>query len=86
MDASLKKWSNWLSLAEWCYNTTVHSSTIVTPFEALYGLAPPRLMTYILGTSANTLVDEQLKYRDELWGLLKDNLQKAQHKMKHFAD
>lgn len=43
-------------------------------------------MTYILGTSANTLVDEQLKYIDELWGLLKDNLQKAQHKMKHFAD
>lgn len=35
------KWSQWLSLAEYWYNTTHHSAHGKTPFEVLYG-QPPR--------------------------------------------
>ena len=36
-----KRWSTWLSLAEWWYNTTHHTAIQMTPFEALYGSKPP---------------------------------------------
>jgi hypothetical protein len=36
-----KKWSSWLPLAEWWYNTNFHTSLETTPFEALYSYPPP---------------------------------------------
>ena len=30
------KWVNWLPLAEWWYNTSLHTATKMTPFMALY--------------------------------------------------
>jgi hypothetical protein len=38
-----KKWSSWLSPAEWWYNTNYHTSLQITPFKALYGYAPPMI-------------------------------------------
>jgi transposase InsO family protein len=38
---SPKRWVHWLSLAEWWYNTSFHASLQMTPFQALYGIAPP---------------------------------------------
>jgi hypothetical protein len=38
-----KKWSSWLPLAEWWYNTNFHTSLKTTPFEALYGYSPPMI-------------------------------------------
>ena len=35
-----KQWSRWLSLAEWWYSSTYHTSVQLTPFEALYGYTP----------------------------------------------
>jgi hypothetical protein len=32
-----KKWSAWLTLAEWWYNTNYNTSLQTTPFQALYG-------------------------------------------------
>ncbi|XP_042988647.1 uncharacterized protein LOC122316178 [Carya illinoinensis] len=72
-------------MAEWCYNTTTHSATGMSPFEAFYG-HKPRLLLYVCGTTANETMDQQLRTRDEIMGLLKENLQKAQQRMKHFAD
>jgi hypothetical protein len=37
------KWQSWLTLAEWWYNTTLHTSLKMTPFQALYGFKPPTL-------------------------------------------
>lgn len=34
-------WSKWLTLAEWWYNTNFHSSIQTTPYEVVYGQAPP---------------------------------------------
>jgi transposase InsO family protein len=36
-----KDWMQWLSLTEWTYNTSVHTSTKLFPFEAVYGYPPP---------------------------------------------
>lgn len=38
-----KKWSSWLSLAEFWYNTSYHSALNKTPFVVLYGHEPRQL-------------------------------------------
>lgn len=81
-----KAWSQWLPLAEWWYNSTYHSSTKLTPFVALYGHPPPKLLTYVPGTSANEIVNQLLKGRAQILNLLKNNLEPTQNKMKIYAD
>jgi hypothetical protein len=34
------KWTQWLSLAEFWYNSSHHSAINTSPFEALYGYKP----------------------------------------------
>lgn len=36
-------WSNWISWAEFWYNTTYHVSICKTPFEVVYGRQPPSI-------------------------------------------
>ena len=54
-------WSKWLDWVEFWYNTCVHSSTGVTPFEALYGKPPPTLLTYVSDTTRMAAVDQELR-------------------------
>ena len=70
-------WVEWLPLAEYWFNTDYHTATKLTPFEALYGYPPPRLLDYIPGTTKVEAVDAQLKSRQELFSLLKSNLVSA---------
>jgi hypothetical protein len=51
--ASEKKhqWAQWLPLAEWWYNTSYHTGTRMTPFEAVYGQKPPSVLSYLPCTS-----------------------------------
>ena len=56
-------WSRWLGLAEYWYNTTYHSSIKMTPFEALYGYAPPLHVPYFPGDSNVEAVDLALRHR-----------------------
>jgi len=35
-----RKWFKWLPLAKWCYNTSFHTATKITPFMPLYGYHP----------------------------------------------
>jgi len=79
-------WTQWLPMAEWWYNTNHHSSIELTPFEALYGYPPPRLLSYVSRTTANAVVDNQLKSREQIIHLLKENLTKSQSRMKTYAD
>lgn len=45
------KWSTWISLAEWWYNTSFYYSIQMTPFYALYGYTPPINTPYIMGSA-----------------------------------
>jgi hypothetical protein len=76
----------WLSLAEWAYNTSVHTSTKLSPFEVVYGYPPPRMMTFEHGSTKVQVVENELKSRDFILKLLQENLEDAQARMKMFAD
>nr|KYP47835.1 Transposon Ty3-I Gag-Pol polyprotein [Cajanus cajan] len=80
------QWSKFISLAEWSYNTSVHSGTGLTPYEITYGKPPPTIPHYILGSSNIEAVDSVLTTREALYELLQKRLSKAQAAMKHSAD
>jgi hypothetical protein len=80
-----KDWSRWVALAEWWYNTNFHTTLQLTPFEALYGYAPPQLSLGTVPKSINQSVNELLEERLVTAKLLKEQLVKAQNRMK-FSD
>ena len=55
-----QKWSSWLSLAEFWYNTNYHTALELTPFQALYGIPHPIHISYIPGDSPIAAVDKFL--------------------------
>ena len=65
------RWMDWIAWAEYCYNTFVHSSTKLTPFEVVYGIKPPSLLSYTPGVTKVQAVDDTLKSRDEILKLLR---------------
>lgn len=81
-----RKWKDYLPLAEFWYNTTMHSALGRSPFEVLYG-HPPRM----LGITPETVcdlpdLDAWLKDRASLTQVIQMQLQRAQHRMKQQAD
>ena len=70
-------WMHWLGLAEYWYNTSYHSSIRMTPFEALYGFAPPIDVPYLPGDSNVEAVDIALRDREDMIQVLELNLQRA---------
>ncbi|PKI36770.1 hypothetical protein CRG98_042847 [Punica granatum] len=79
-------WVKWVSLAEWWYNTTHHSSTGRTPFEALYGFQPPLHMPYFPRDSTVAAVDAYMTDREDMVRTLKYHLRRARDRMKAQAD
>jgi hypothetical protein len=86
--ASKKKnqWDQWLPLAEWWYNTSYHTTTRMTPFEAIYGQNPPSVLSYFLGVSKVQAVEKMLTVREAILHTLKENLVMAQNRMNQQAD
>ncbi|XP_076893800.1 uncharacterized protein LOC143545893 [Bidens hawaiensis] len=76
----------WVSLTEWWYNTTFHSSLGKFPFEALYGYCPPLHIPYIPIDITDKEVDEMMQDREAAVRVLKQMLLKAQNCMKQQAD
>lgn len=81
-----KEWVKWLSLVELWYNSNFYTSTLTTPFEAVYGQAPPIHVPYIGGLSKVNVVDRTLASREQAIQLLKFHLAKAQNIMKQQSD
>ena len=64
-------WVEWLPLAEFWFNTNFHVAAKMTPFEALSGYLPPRVLDYAVGTTRVGAVDSLLKGRQQLLSLVK---------------
>jgi hypothetical protein len=67
------QWDQLLPLAEWWYNTSYHTTTPMTPFEAVYGHKPPSVLSYLSGTSKVQEVDQTLTVREDILRTLKEN-------------
>ena len=79
-------WHKCIPWTELWYNTTFHSSTRMTPFQAVYGRPPPPLISYGDRKTANNSAEELLKERDLVISALKENLVVAQNRMKKQSD
>ncbi|CAN6225874.1 unnamed protein product [Urochloa humidicola] len=86
IQACPSKWSEWLSLAEFWYNTNFHSALNKSPFEVLYGHEPRHFG--IDGVEACAIPDLAiwLKERKGMIELLQQQLARSQLKMKVQAD
>jgi hypothetical protein len=86
VSACPKKWSQWLSLAEFWYNTSYHTTIGRSPFEALYG-APPWFfgMTAASAPSVGDL-SQWLQERQVVTELIKQHLHCVVIRMKNQAD
>ncbi|GJW47595.1 retrotransposon-related protein [Tanacetum coccineum] len=81
-----KEWVNWIALAEFWYNTNYHTAINTTPFEVVYGQKPPTHVSYMAGDSHVEAVDRSLVAREVAIALLQFHLDRAQQRMKLFAD
>ena len=81
-----KQWPNWLTWAEYWFNTTFNASTKMTPFQAVYGRPSPILFRGETYPSKVEEVRSLIASRDEILAELKENLTLAQQRMKLFAD
>lgn len=64
--AQPRRWKDWLPWVEFSYNSSCHSSTKITPFEAVYGVRPPTLLSYVLGTTSVAAVDSYLRHCEDI--------------------
>lgn len=79
-------WVRYLPWAEYHYNTSVHTSSGLTPYQVIYGKPPPSIPSYVLHSSSVEACDSLLSTRDEIIATLRHNLSKAQKRMKAIAD
>jgi hypothetical protein len=75
----------WLPLEEWWYNTTYHTSTKMSPFEALYGYPTPSISYFLQDKSKVHAIESHMENTKETLTILKENLQMAQNRMKQQA-
>lgn len=81
-----KDWVEWLLLAQWWYNTNLHSAINTSPYEVMFGQQPPLHVPYVPGDSTVVAVDRSLAAREEVLGGIKEQLAKAKNRMKQLTD
>ena len=69
-----KEWVKWISWAEYCYNTSIHTTTKKIPFEVVYGKPLPNLLSYVARTARTEAVEKELIARDEVLKELCENI------------
>ncbi|KAL3686374.1 hypothetical protein R1sor_008948 [Riccia sorocarpa] len=88
VSADQRDWAEWLSSAEYCYNSTKHSATGMTPFVLAFGRDPDGPLDLSLTANASTAraktrqaaANELLAERLRREELAKQNLAKAQRR------
>ena len=95
VNATHTDWDSFLPMALSAYNNSVHSTTKMTPFEALYHRPSVQVSDVLLanqlpfGTVPHTVSDFILQVRrsaEHISNVLLDNTQRAQHKQKEQYD
>ncbi len=81
-----RHWHKWLTLAEWWYNSTHHSSLGMSPFHALYGYPPPTNLVLNVNQELHASVEDWRVERERMMQVLRERLQEAQNRMKQNAD
>lgn len=79
-------WAQWLPLVKCWYNTTTHSTTMLTPFEVMCGQAPSLQLPYLPHESAMESIDRSFSARERLLAQLKQHLHTTINHMKQFAN
>jgi hypothetical protein len=80
------KWSQWLPLVEFWYNTSYHSSIKMSPFYALYNHHPRYLGLTDASVPVVSDLQDWLQERQLISALLQQHLHRANNRMKQFAD
>jgi hypothetical protein len=80
-----KKWTTWLSLAEWWYNTNYHTSLQCTPFQAFYGYPLP-LISEVMIPGPESPAIEFLTHKQAMIRKLRENIAQAQARIKKYVD
>ncbi|XP_026451976.1 uncharacterized protein LOC113352366 [Papaver somniferum] len=65
-------------MAQWWYNYSYHTSLKLSPFEALFGYAPPQFGISTSKQGVNADVDNYLEPRKVMKSLMKESLEMAQ--------
>jgi hypothetical protein len=81
-----KSWLRWLPWAEYCYNTSHQTTLKTTPFQVVYGRAPPPMIPFQEGETKVPVVDRQLQDRDLFLSEIQECLLQAQARMKTAHD
>ena len=75
-----KKWSQWLPMAEFWFNTNHHTTLGCSPFKALYGHEPNMGIIPPVPPTTNAEVLDVVQERAEYTEFLKHQLQRAQQR------
>ena len=81
-----RSWVDWLSWAEYCYNTSFHTALRTTPFEVVYGCSTLPILPYRAGTARTEAANGLLKARDEMLAEVCQRLLQAQQLSKKYYD
>jgi hypothetical protein len=86
VNSTPRHWTNWLSLAELWYNSAHHASLKCSPFKALYGVEPSIGLLPDLNNTVSSDATPTLEERHQFLELLRQQLARAQNKMKLQVD
>ncbi|XP_058732695.1 uncharacterized protein LOC131604261 [Vicia villosa] len=81
-----RKWHQFLHLAEYWYNTTEHTAIQMSPFKALYGRDPPKLIDYVTGSATEESLHNTLQEQHNVLAELKSNLKRSRIVMEKQAN
>jgi hypothetical protein len=80
------RWSSWLSLAEYWYNSSPHSALGRSPFEVLYGCQPRHLGLDVSKAAPVPELSQWLEEQALMQDVIQQHLLRAQARTKRQAD
>jgi hypothetical protein len=81
-----RAWVDWLSWAEYCYNTSFRSALRTTPFEVVYARLPQPILPYRSGSAHTEATATLLRARDDILTEARQRLIQAQQLAKKYYD